>query len=62
MFYFVEMALTVADLIEHSVDAVPDRLALVTGVGALVSVICNPLFGAFSDASGASSTTPRRRT
>jgi 3-oxocholest-4-en-26-oate---CoA ligase len=31
MFYFVEMALTVADLVEHSVDAVPDRLAVICG-------------------------------
>jgi acyl-CoA synthetase (AMP-forming)/AMP-acid ligase II len=31
MFYFVAMALTVADLVEHSVDAVPDRVALVCG-------------------------------
>jgi acyl-CoA synthetase (AMP-forming)/AMP-acid ligase II len=31
MFYFVAMALTVADLVEHSVDAVPDRVAVVCG-------------------------------
>jgi len=31
MFYFVAMALTVADLVEHSVDAVPDRMAVVCG-------------------------------
>jgi acyl-CoA synthetase (AMP-forming)/AMP-acid ligase II len=31
MFYFVAMALTVADLVEHSVDVVPDRMAVICG-------------------------------
>src|SRR4051794_32425259 len=31
MFYFEEVALNIADLIEHAVDAVPERVAVVCG-------------------------------
>ena len=43
----VSLALKVNDLV--GIDAAPSRLALVTGVGALLSMVANPLFGRLSD-------------
>ena len=43
----VSLALKVNALV--GIDAAPGRLALVTGVGALVSMVANPFFGRLSD-------------
>ena len=43
----VSLALKVNDLV--GIDAAPTRLALVTSVGALLSMVANPLFGRLSD-------------
>jgi MFS family permease len=43
----VSLALKVNDLV--GIDAAPSRLALVTSVGSLLSVVANPLFGRLSD-------------
>ena len=42
----VSLALKVNDLV--GIDAAPSRLALVTGVGSLLSVVANPVFGRLS--------------
>jgi MFS family permease len=43
----VSLALKVNDLV--GLDAAPRNLALVTGVGSLLSIVANPLFGRLSD-------------
>jgi MFS family permease len=43
----VSLALKVNDLV--GIDAAPRNLALVTGVGSLLSIVANPLFGRLSD-------------
>ena len=43
----VSLALKVNDLV--GIDAAPSRLALVTSVGSLLSMLANPLFGRLSD-------------
>ena len=43
----VSLALKVNDLV--GIDAAPRNLALVTGVGSLLAIIANPLFGRLSD-------------
>jgi MFS family permease len=43
----VSLALKVNDLV--GLDAAPSRLALVTSVGSLLSIVANPLFGRLSD-------------
>jgi MFS family permease len=43
----VSLALKVKDLV--GIDAAPSRLALVTSVGALLSMVANPFFGRLSD-------------
>jgi MFS family permease len=43
----VSLALKVNDLV--GIDAAPSRLALVTSVGSLLSVVANPFFGRLSD-------------
>lgn len=43
----VSLALKVNDLV--GIDAAPRNLALVTGIGSLLSIVANPLFGRLSD-------------
>jgi MFS family permease len=43
----VSLALKVNDLV--GIDAAPNRLAVVTSVGSLLSIVANPLFGRLSD-------------
>ncbi|MCW2491890.1 MAG: transporter, partial [Frankiales bacterium] len=43
----VSLALKVNDLV--GIDSAPGRLALVTSVGSLLSVVANPFFGRLSD-------------
>src|SRR5512134_2829596 len=43
----VSLALKVNDLV--GIDDAPGSLALVTGVGSLFAIVCNPLFGRLSD-------------
>jgi MFS family permease len=43
----VSLALKVNDLV--GIDAAPRNLALVTGVGSLLSIVANPIFGRLSD-------------
>jgi MFS family permease len=43
----VSLALKVNDLV--GIDAAPGRLALVTGIGSLLSMVANPFFGRLSD-------------
>jgi MFS family permease len=43
----VSLALRVNDLV--GIDAAPGRLALVTGIGSLLSMVANPFFGRLSD-------------
>ena len=43
----VSLALKVNDLV--GIDAAPRNLAMVTGVGSLLSIVANPLFGRLSD-------------
>jgi len=43
----VSLALKVNDLV--GIEAAPSRLAMVTGVGSLFSIVANPLFGRLSD-------------
>jgi len=48
----VSLALKVNDLV--GIDAAPGNLALVTGVGSLLAIVSNPLFGRLSDRTTAS--------
>jgi MFS family permease len=43
----VSLALKVSDLV--GIDAAPRNLAMVTGVGSLLAIVANPLFGRLSD-------------
>ena len=43
----VSLALKVNDLV--GIEAAPRNLALVTGVGSLLAIVANPLFGRLSD-------------